>query len=384
MGTFVRVMGRALVQSGHQVRVVGIYPPDCGFPDYEQDRGVRVWRLRRPAFAYGWLVGRYRLYKLVKRWINQGHVDVVDAHDPEGWFAGWPRTPVPLVIRAGGSFSYFSHELGQPLSPSLFRIERSAYRRADAWIAKSNYIGEVTRRLFDLRHGPDAVLYNPVDLPEQVRPFESRHPDKVIFTGTLTAKKGIIPLIDAWPKVKETCPKAELHFYGKEGRAPTGAPMTEYLRARLPQALVGSVHFHGHVQRDVLYGALGSARVAVFPSFSEGFAWAPLESMAAGCPTIYTCLGSGSELIVDGRDGILVDPNQPVQIADAIAKVLRDDQAARTLSAAGRDRITEAFTLEKLLPFNESFYSDVIARFHRRATTRPTEMAQRAKPAGRS
>lgn len=370
MGTFVRVMGRALVKAGHSVRVVGIYPAGGRFPDYEEDHGVRVWRLRTPTFPYGWVLGRYRLYRLIKRWIQQDRVDVVDAHDPEGWFAGWPKLPVPLMIRAGGSFSYFSYDLGQPVSPSIYRIERSAYRRADAWIAKSRYIGEVTRELFKLGSGPDAVLYNPVDLPSSTPPFESRRPEQVIFTGTLTLKKGVAPLVDAWAAVKERCPNAQLHLYGKDGRTREGQSVREFLQARLPKGVVESVHFHGHVSREKLYEALSGARVAVFPSFSEGFAWAPLESMAAGCPTIYTCLGSGGELMVDGRDGILVDPNQPGQIAGAIVQVLQDEHSARCLSKAGRQRIVDAFRLEKLLPLNEAFYANLMERFCRRHRAR--------------
>lgn len=373
MGTFVQVMGRALVRTGHEVRVIGLYPRGTSQREYEEDQGVRVWRLRLPAYPYGWVVGRYRLYRTIRNWIRNGEVDVVDAHDPEGWFAGWPRVAAPLMIRAGGSFSYFAYDLGKPVSPSIYRFERSAYRRADAWIAKSRYIGEVTKKLFRLENGPDAVLYNPVDVPANVPSFESRSRDCVVFTGTLTAKKGIVPLIDAWPEVKRLCPGAELHMYGKDGRAPNGESMQNYLRGRLPGSVAGSVQFHGHVNRQTLYEALAGARAAVFPSFSEGFAWAPLESMAAACPTIYTCLGSGAELIVDGRDGILVDPNEPSQIAHAIVRVITDGASAERLSAAGRQRIIDAFTLEKLLPLNEAFYARLIERFHQKSKTTAAE-----------
>lgn len=370
MGTFVQVMGRALVQAGHQVRVIGIYRSGTDLPAYDEDEGVQVWRLRQPSIPYGWVFGRFRLFKTIQRWSEAGEIDVVDAHDPEGWFAAWPRLGVPLMIRAGGSFSYFAFELGQPLNGRQFWFEQKAYRRADAWIAKSRYIGEVTQRLFKLSSGPDAVLYNPVNIPVQITPFESRRPGQVIFTGTLTPKKGVISLIDAWPAVKAAVPYAELHLYGKNGRAPDGQPMESFLRNRLPDESRSSVYFHGHVAREVLYQALGSARVAVFPSFSEGFAWAPLESMANACPTIYTCLGSGTELIVDGKDGILVDPNQPGQIAQAITKLLQDHAAALRFSEAGRARILDAFTLDKLVPVNEAFYNRLRQRF---AAPRPCE-----------
>lgn len=379
MGTFVQVMGRALVNAGHEVRVAGLYRDTTHYPEYQEDAGVRVWRLRQPRVPYGWVLGRLRLFRLVAGWIRSGQIDVVDAHDPEGWFARWPRLAAPLMIRAGGSFSYFAFELGQPIDRTQFWFERTSYRRADAWVAKSKYIGEVTQRLFGLENGPEAILYNPVNLPSRVPPFESRKPGKIVFTGTLTPKKGIIPLIDAWAVVHRDFPWAELHLYGKDGRAADGQSMQSFLQKRLPDTAAPSVHFHGHVHREALYEALASARAAVFPSYSEGFAWAPLEAMANACPTIYSCLGSGSELIVDRRDGILIDPNQPAQIADAILGLLRDDAAAYRFSEAGRTRILDAFTLDKLVPVNEAFYSNLICRFHRSRAWRTVEPISRAQ-----
>ena len=210
-------------------------------------------------------------------------------------FRGMAAPSAPLVLRAGGSFSYFFRELGQPIPLKTFQVERLSYQRADAWIAKSEYIGARTKALFHLRRGPHATLYNPVDAPACVPPFESRSDNEVVFTGTLTAKKGVMSLIEAWSAVQARVPRSELHIFGKDGTSPDGRSMKAYLRSQLPQAVRSSVHFHDHVTRTRIAAALATARVAVFPSFAEGFAWAPLEAMASGCPTIYTRIGSGPE-----------------------------------------------------------------------------------------
>jgi glycosyltransferase involved in cell wall biosynthesis len=247
-----------------------------------------------------------------------------------------------------------------------FHVERLSYRRADAWIAKSEYIGAVTRKLFHLRAGPHATLYNPVDAPDAIPAFDARNPAQVVFTGTLTAKKGVISLIDAWPAIRDRAPASELHIFGKDGTSPEGTSMKSYLQQRLPPAVRPSVHFHDHVSRVRLAAALASARVAVFPSYAEGFAWAPLEAMAAGCPTVYTRTGSGPEVIVDGRDGLLVDPADAGSIATAVGRLLADAQLARRLGDAGRARVLANFSLAQLLPANERFYDDVIATFRAR------------------
>jgi glycosyltransferase involved in cell wall biosynthesis len=124
-----------------------------------------------------------------------------------------------------------------------------------------------------------------------------------------------------------------------------------------------SVLFCGHVSREELFEKLSTARVAVFPSFSEAFALAPLEAMACGCPTIYTRLTSGPETIRDGVDGLLADPHHPEQIASAILTILQHDDQARKFSQSGRERVLNTFTIQQILPMNEQFFSDVIHSF---------------------
>lgn len=366
-GTFTQVMARALVQCGHQVRVVGVYPRTHPEKAYAVDQGVQVWRICHPGHRFGWLLARYQLYRLVMDWISAAEVELIESPDHEGWFAGWPRwVPVPLVHRAGGSYSYFAHELGLRISRVASQLERWSYRRADAWIAKSRYIGQVTKRLFKLTSGPDATLYNPIEIPPTARAFDQRDSHRVIFAGTLTYKKGITRLIEAWPKVRMSCRAAELHIYGKDGRGPTGGSMMEYLTHVLASELHPTVHFHGHVSRAELTSALSAARVAVFPSYAEGFAWAPLEAMAAGCATVYSCRGSGPELIEDNRHGLLVDPASPDEIAMAVLRILEDARFAQRLGEAGRARVVSAFSLERLLPMNEAFFKEQIEAFRRR------------------
>ncbi len=84
--------------------------------------------------------------------------------------------------------------------------------------------------------------------------------------------------------------------------------------------------------------------MAVFPSYAEAFAIAPLEAMAWGCPTIYSQRGSGPELIRHGDDGWLVDPDQTSDLSQAISRLLKDDVLANRLGTQGRRRIEERFT----------------------------------------
>ena len=68
-------------------------------------------------------------------------------------------------------------------------------------------------------------------------------------------------------------------------------------------------------------------------------------------------------MIEHGRDGLLVDPDRPEEIAEAILSLLADDALARRLGAGGRRRAKEAFSLPAVLARNEEFYVGCIRGF---------------------
>lgn len=360
IGTFTRVLARALVGAGHPVRVVGAYPVSYPAPDREEDLGVEVHRLRVPAGRFGWLAARLAEYRVVKRWADAGEIDIVDMPDWEGPACGWPPLRVPVAVRLNGSATYFAAELGKPVRRSAYFIERASLRRADAWSAASVYIAEKTATIFGLEPSDVTTLYNPVEEPVD-EPGIERGEAEVVFTGTLTEKKGVVSLVKAWPLVLEKIPDARLHFYGKDGSAPGIPSMRAHLVALLPETARGSVVFHGHVERTELKAALRRARAAVFPSYAESFGIAPFEAMGTACPTIYSRRGPGPELVRDGVDGLLVEPGNPEEIAGAILRLLGDDVLARRLGVAGRERVKERFSINRLLPQNLEFFARCLA-----------------------
>jgi glycosyltransferase involved in cell wall biosynthesis len=360
----IQVLGRSLVRQGHDVRVIGVYPPDYPAPDFEIDAGVRVWRLRDSAHRLGWLASRYRLYRYVSQWVREGLVDIVEVPDYQGWAAGWMKLAVPVVVRLHGSLAYFGAELQRPVGKVCYWLERASLRRADYVCSVCEYTYRMTQQAFNLSFNSSVILYNPVELVPY-SPEAPRAQNRVVFSGTLTAKKGVVALIRAWTTVVKSCPDAELHIFGKDARADDGRSMQAVLCSLLNGARP-SVHFHGHVSRQKLLEVYHTSAVAVFPSLAEAFAMAPLEAMASGCPTIYSQRGSGSELLEHGRQGLLVDPDKPEQIAEAILRVQADPSFARQLAEAGRERIRECFSVETLTPQNVAFYARCMNEFQSR------------------
>jgi len=365
VGIATRTIGRAMVEAGHQVRVIGLNWENSDSPRVESDHGVKVWRLKTHKSFLGWVRSRRLLYQTVAAWAQSGAIDLLEVPDYEGFAAAWPALSVPLVTRLHGTASYFASELGRKPRPSSFLLERSALRRSDFLSSCSSYTAERTRELFRLGSREIKVLYNPVRTEAQSE-SSARDPDQVVFSGTLTPKKGIISLIQAWPSVLEGCPKARLDVFGKPGRTDAGKPMEEFLISTLPPSTRHTVHFHGHVESRRLQSAFRSAAVAVFPSYAEAFALAPMEAMAEGCPTIYSRRASGMELIQHGQNGLLVNPDNVPEIGRSIVEVLQSPSLGLAIGEAGRKHIEACFSLSAMLPKYVEFYLDCIRWFRDR------------------
>lgn len=354
IGSVTQVLGRALVAAGHEVRAVGVYAHAADRS--EDDAGVQVFRLPMPAGRFGWTRARKLLFDTVKRWASRGEIDVVEVPDWEGYAAAWPSLRVPVVTRLHGSSSYFAREMNARLDWPAWCLEAASFHRADACCSTSAYTATRTQRIFGPRRGRVEVLFNPVEVPPP--PLQPRDPNRIVFAGTLTPKKGVQPLIDAWPAVVRECPAAELHLFGKD------EGMQAALVASLPGAVRDSVRFYGHVGRERVQSEFATCRLAVFPSYAEAFSMVPLEAMAQGCPVIYSNRHSGPELIDHGRNGLLIDPDRPDQIAESIVRLLRDHEEAARLGAAGREDVANRFATRVLLARNEEFYWNAIHSYN--------------------
>jgi glycosyltransferase involved in cell wall biosynthesis len=360
IGSVTRVLGRALAAAGHEVRTVGIYPELDGMAREEFDGDVHVWRIPEPGGRLGWTRGRRRLFQTVSRWVERGEVDILEVPDWQGYAAGWPGLRAPVITRLHGSASYFAREMNDRLRWPDYCLEAASFHRADFCCSTSAYTAARTERLFGRCRRPVDVLFNPVELPPETNRIRRLH--RVVFAGTLTAKKGVVPLIQSWPAVVRVRPEAELHLFGKDAGAGDGRPMRDLLQSMIPSDIADTVHFHGAVHRDRVQGEFQTCGLAVFPSFSEAFSMVPLEAMAQNCPVVFSARSSGPELIDHGSNGLLVDPGRPESISEAIVSLLADSALRNRLAAAGRRTVAARFATDVLVARNEEFYRTCLSR----------------------
>ena len=71
--------------------------------------------------------------------------------------------------------------------------------------------------------------------------------------------------------------------------------------------------------------------------------------MAAGKPVVATDVGGNRELVIDGKTGFLIPPNNPSALAEAILKLLNDVSLRSQMGTEGRVRIKDYFSKEKMI-----------------------------------
>jgi glycosyltransferase involved in cell wall biosynthesis len=107
-------------------------------------------------------------------------------------------------------------------------------------------------------------------------------------------------------------------------------------------------------------GHLERADVFVLPSRSEGFSNAILEAMACSLPVIATDVGGNAEAVLDGVNGYIVPPEDPVALAQRIGQLVGDPEVARRMGAAGRVRAEEKFSTAAMMEQVTSAYQRLI------------------------
>lgn len=149
----------------------------------------------------------------------------------------------------------------------------------------------------------------------------------VVSTSAKRPHKNLRRLLEAHRLLAEPRPLLVLPGYPTEHEA-------ELRTLADGLGIADDVRFVGWVDEAVLEGLLRAAVCVAFPSLYEGFGLPVLEAMLRDIPVV--CSGRSSLAEVAGDAALLVDPEDPASIADAISRVVADPELARSLVEAGR------------------------------------------------
>jgi len=199
------------------------------------------------------------------------------------------------------------------------------------------------------------VVYNGVDL-ERFRPVKSEffiemfnlQRDKLLigYIGQITERKGVGYLVKALPLIKKMTTGFKLLIIGGH-KAGDEAYVTQIKGLIKEHCLEKDVYFTGVVE-DVS-SAINNLDMIVLPSLEERCSRVLIEALACGKPAVATRVGGTPEIIEDGLNGFLVNPEDPEDIAEAALKLLEDRGLRLMMGKEGRIKAQKVFDLRKNL-----------------------------------
>lgn len=259
-------------------------------------------------------------------------------------FATHPATVAHIASAFTGvpySFTAHAHDIFLASSRPLLKqkVRAASFVRA---------ISDYNRRFLEARYGAARgkvrVVHMGLDPSDYQR--AAVHPARIVCVASLRPYKGITTLIEACarPPLRER--SFELLLVGD---GPQRGRLTRRVR-RL--GLEDRVHLLGVRTEDEVSELLSTAELFVHPScvtragWMDGIPVALMEAMATGVPVVSTWVSGIPELLAHGEAGRLVFPSNPDELAEALAALLADPDAAAAMAERGRRMVEEHFGLE--------------------------------------
>ena len=238
------------------------------------------------------------------------------------------------------------------------KIGKSTMESADLITCVSNHEKEMLVKEIGLSEDNIKIIYNGIDWSEweevpDKRSFRDSYPEVserfVIFAGRLATNKGIPDLIEAM-SISES--EVDLVIMGAD--MGLGKDLDKVARS-----LGVKMHRLGHVDDEIYRSALSAAEILVLPSEYEAFGIVLLEAAAAQTPVVATRVGGIPEAMSEGKNGLIVDYNDPKALSAAIFSILEDDSLKSEMATFGRE-FSKGFSWSSIVNQLESKYLELL------------------------
>ena len=270
--------------------------------------------------------------------------DVVHTHNTAAYLYGVAAAVIARVPR----IIHTRH--GRRLQASA--RGKYAFRAMSRWVDRVVSVSDDTHRLTiddGLAEPKATVIHNGVDLERF--PRRVAHPDgRALVVARLSREKDIASLVRGASLMRErqqvTIPIDVV------GDGPERSSLEKLARSL---GLEDSIRFHG--QRHDIAAVLAESSMFVLPSLTEGISLTLLEAMATGLPVVACRVGGNPEVVVDGQTGILVPPDDPLAIAEAMIRIHFDADLAKRMGCAARERVEQLFCVRRMVGQYEQLYA---------------------------
>lgn len=400
----------------HAVTICGLRTPGASPTQTEEgiryvrftSRGERwIQRVRRmfgrfshdPTRPFHASVLHYLVYALrVALHVRRERYDIVHVHNFLQFVSviRWMNRSVPIV----------AHTHGEWFTQQDRKLVTDRLRKADLVIGCSAYlvtrlrtavpdISDRTRIIFNgvdtdrFKKLPEKLLRLDVDPAVPAPALAAERPGcvEILFVGRHSPEKGVHDLLDAAKLLAHRGRNFRLTIVGPMYVVPSDVIVDmsddpdvlalkrfyrtsqddqetylSHLRDQRADGLDALVEFVGAVPHSRLPALYRRSSILASASLSETFGIPLVEAMACELPVVATRVGGMVEVVVDEETGLLTDPAAPRQLADALDRLILDEDLRRRLGSAGRQRVLEKFAWEQVARDLLRAYEDVISR----------------------
>lgn len=296
-------------------------------------------------------------------WRRLGEADLVHTQDRRaGLFGriGGRLHGARVVHTLHGMPEEIAARVGRPEAPDPPGVSRArlawlehGYLPLEAGLTRLGHVVAPSQAMVDFMLGRGFPASRLHVIPLGIEPADEadRREDGPLVVGVasnLEYWKGVDVLIDAAAAMRAP---VQLEVFG-------GGSLAGELERRAHEAGVDS-RFHGFVANA--RSRLRELDVLVQPSRADNFPLAVLEAMAAGVAVVATRVGGVPELVVGGETGLIVEPEDPAALAEALDSLAADPARRRELGRRGRARVLDEFTPERMANRTVALYRDLCA-----------------------
>ncbi len=223
----------------------------------------------------------------------------------------------------------------------LRAIDKRTAKRYTKIIANSHYTREVIRTLYGLNR-QIAVAYPGIEVQQQTQDDMNQSvSDYMLAIGAMIPMKNHINLLKAYHQLPEMYrSRVKLVIIGE-------GPLEDEIHSIAHKLGLNDIIFQSPVQEQELTGYYKNCKFIVHLALHEPFGLVPIEAALFGKPSIVSNQGGTREFIRHGKNGFLVNPHDPDDVAKHMKRLIEDQQLAAEMGSRAKEMVLKGFTIEK-------------------------------------
>lgn len=367
IGTHTSQLINSLTQDGHKVTL--ITPSDQFISSQIKDLEIITIPISPFRSHIRWIIYSYFFGKVANNKLSNTKIDLI--HFTDAREALFLKAGIPVVGNVNDIYLSEINRIGYYLknyNDGLTRwtyyllarqLEKISYKKINEIIANSVYTAKTIQSIYKIEAKKINICYKSIDIQNfkgmsSISEKMEKYPARILFVGNNFQRKGLRTLIQSSVEVLKHFPETEFWIVGEDKMKSKFENLCKEL------GVYRSFIFWGLKSQEELVKIYNKATIFVLPSLTEAFGVVFLEAMACGLVVIGTEVGGIPEIIKNGYNGVLVPPNQPQKLANAIVAILSNKNLAIEYMENGI-RTIKNFSTEHMMKCTYEVYQKALS-----------------------